>query len=221
MRAAASVLAVTLLAAASAAADPHRASGVGRLTGAHVLLLPVEVNAYELAYGGANSIRAERTERAREWVKAALERLLAGDRAVVARYVAPADPERNEQHVQVLGLYKLVRFAMISHLYHDQSYLPSVGERFEWTLGPAAKTLQEDNSSSRYGLFVEILEREMLGGALATFGELGRDRLLAAATIVDLTTGDALWLNYERGGSLATAEDATSVVTRLLRDLPF
>src|SRR4029077_17195486 len=98
-----------------------------------------------------------------------------------------ADPARNEQHVQVFGLHKLVRYAMIAHLYNDRYYLPSVGDRFEWTLGLGAAALHDDNPSSRYGLFVEILEREMLGGALATFGELGRDPLLGAAHTGALT----------------------------------
>ena len=221
MRAALGLLAVTLLTAAPAAAEPHRAPGVGRLTGARVLLFPLDVSSYEIARGNANAMRAERTEHAREWVQAALERLLPAERAVITKYAAPADAERNERHVQVIGLQKLVRNAIVGHAYVAQSYLPSVGDRFQWSVGPGVSVLHEDNPASRYGLFVEILEREMLGGALQTFGELGSDRLLAAATVVDLTTGDILWVNFERGGSLDTAADSTSVVTRLLRDLPF
>ena len=215
------VVALAWLGAAPAPAEPHRAAGVGRLTGTHVLLLPLDVNAYELARGGASSVQAERTEHARGWVRLAIAQLLPADRVTVTTYAPPSEPERNERHVEVLNLQKLVRNAVVAHEYNVVTYLPSVGDRFAWSLGPGAAVLRDDDPSARYGLFVEILERQMLGGALVTFGELGSDRLLAAASLVDLTTGDVLWLNFERGGSLATAADTTSVVTRLLRDLPF
>ena len=222
MRAAAlGLLAAACLAAAPAHAEPRHVAGLGRLSGADVLLLPIDVNAYELARGGANSVRAERTENAREWVRLALDRLLPAERVTLTKYVPPSDAERNERHGEVRNLYAAVRNAMIGHHYNAITYLPSVGDRFAWSLGPGVAVLREDHPGARYALFVEILERYMLGGALVTWGELGSDRLLASASVVDLTTGDVVWTNFERGGSVGSADETTSVVTRLLRDLPF
>jgi len=215
------LLAAACLAAGPAHAEPHRVAGLGRLNGADILLLPVDVNSYELARGGAKSVRAERTENAREWAQLTLDRLLPAGRVTLTKYMPPSDSERSERHGEVRNLYGVVRNAIIGHHYNAITYLPSVGDRFAWSLGPAAAVLREDHPAARYALFVEILERYMLGGAVVTWGELGSDRLLASASIVDLATGDVVWTNFERGGSVGSADETASVVTRLLRDLPF
>jgi len=221
VRAALGLVAVACLAAAPARAEPHRAPGAGRLTGAHVLLLPVRVDVYEAATVQLGVVQAERTENAREWVQAALERLLPPERAVMLKYAAPAAPERRERHAQVLGLHTVVRGAILAHQYNVAYYLPSLQGRFAWSLGPGVAVLREDSPSAGYGLFVEIVEHRLLGGTFVTLGALGSDRLIGVASVVDLTTGDVLWFNQERGGSLATAADTLGMVTRLLGELPF
>jgi hypothetical protein len=81
--------------------------------------------------------------------------------------------------------------------------------------------LRDDRGDSTYGLFVEVIERRMSRGWFATSAALGSDRLVGIASLVDLGTGDVLWFNQERGGSLETANDTLTVLKRLLRDVPF
>ena len=61
----------------------------------------------------------------------------------------------------------------------------------------------------------------MSRGWFATSAALGSDRLMGVATLVDLGTGDVLWFNQERGGSLETAGDTLIMLKRLLHDVPF
>jgi len=209
-------LAVTLLTTGAALAGPERAPGVGPLTG-NVLLLPVRVEVYEAAPAGVALLKADWTQSSRGYVETALEGLLGASRATIVRYAAPLDPDREDRHRQVLTVQGLVRAAIITHRYGDHFALPSK-RRFEWSLGPAASVLGNDTPAT-HALFVDLSERR-LSRHFVRIGSLG-DEFAASASVVDLGTGDVVWFNYERSGSVGTALDALTSVKRLLRDFPF
>ena len=213
--------ALAVLLAGPALGDPQRAPGVARLANARVLVLPMRVEVYENATAGEGVLKSEPTVNARQYVQTALETVLGGAPVVLVRYEAPSDPERNERHLEMLQFHTLVRNAILRHQFNAVFRLPSKRGRLEWSLGPGASILRGDSGDSTYGLFVEVIERRMSRGWFATSAALGSDRLMGNASLVDLGTGDVLWFNEERGGSLETANDTLTALKRLLRDVPF
>lgn len=210
-------LVVALLVAAPAFAGPERAAGVGRFNDNGILLLPLRVEVLEVAPGGATLLKPDWTENATTYAQTALDSVLGHNRAALVKYATPADGEQADRHAQVIKVHALVRDAIILHRYRDGFALPSKG-RFEWSLGPGASVLREDRTATRYALFVELSERR-LSPHFFRVGSLGNE-FSATASIVDLGSGDVLWFNYERGGSVGTAADTLDTVKRLLRDLP-
>ena len=207
--------------AGPALADSQRAPGVARLVDARVLVLPMRVEVYEHATAGEGVLKSEPTENARQYVQTALPTMLGSAPVVLVKYEAPSDPERNERHLEMLHFYTLVRSAILRYQYNDVFRLPSKRGRLEWSLGSGVSVLRDDCGDTRYGLFVELIERRMSRGGFATSAALGSDRLMGVASLVDLGTGDVLWFNQERGGSLETAGDTLIMLKRLLRDVPF
>jgi len=215
------IVALAACLAGPALADPQRAPGVDRLADARVLVLPMRVEVYENATAGQGVLKLEPTENARQYVQTALETVLGRAPVVLVKYEAPSDRERNDRHLEMLQFHTLVRSAILRHLFNDVFWLPSKRGRLEWSLGSGASILRDNRGDTRYGLFVELIERRMSRGWLATSAALGSDRLMGVASLVDLGTGDVLWFNQERGGSLETANDTLTVLKRLLRDVPF
>lgn len=211
--------ALAVFLAGPAVADPQRAPGVARLANARVLVLPMRVEVYENATAGEGVLKSEPTVNARQYVQTALETVLGT--VILVKYEAPADPESNDRHLEMLQFHTLVRNAILRHQFNVVFRLPSKRGRLEWSLGPGASILRGDRGDSAYGLFVEVIERRMSRGWFATSAALGSDRLVGIASLVDLGTGDVLWFNQERGGSLETANDTLAVLKRLLRDVPF
>jgi len=211
-------LAITVLVSGPATAGPERSATGGRLQVPGVLLLPVRVDVYEVAPAGVTLLKAEWTRQAQDFVRAALDRVLAGRTAIVP-YQAPADAERRDRHAQVIKVHALLRSAIVTHRYTAGSSLPSKS-RFEWSLGPGAAVLHDDDrTGAPYAMFVEMSEAR-LGRHFVTIGGLANE-FTGSASIVDLAAGDIVWFNYERTGAVGTAPDALATVTRLLRDLPF
>jgi hypothetical protein len=201
----------------SALAGPERAAGVGRLPEGGILLLPVRVQVYEVAPGSATLLKAEWTETALGWVRAAIDSVLGTARSRVVAYTAPADRERGERHEQVLRVHGAVRAAIVTHRYNPAFRLPSKAS-FAWSLGSGAAALREDQPTVQHALFVEISERRP-SRHFVTFGTLANE-LTGTASVVDLGTGDVLWFNHERSGGLGSAAETQATVKRLLRDLP-
>jgi hypothetical protein len=210
-------LAIPVLVSGPATAGPERSATGGRLQPSGVLLLPVRVDVYEVAPAGVTLLKAEWTQHAQDYVRAALGSVLAGRTAIVP-YQAPADPEHRARHAQVMKVHALLRSAIIAHRYTEGWSLPSKA-RFEWSLGPGASVLRDDRTAAPYAMFVEMSEHR-LSRHFVTFGGLANE-FSGSASIVDLAAGDIVWFNYERTGAVGTAPDALATMKRLLHDLPF
>ena len=211
----------TVLATGAALADPQRAPGVSRLSDPRVLLLPAQVEVWEIATTWFGVLKPEPTLNARRYTQAAIERELRHGRVVLVPYTASADPERNDRHLALLNLHAMIRREVLGQEANPLNRLPSKRGRLEWSVGPGMAAFREDSSGATHALLLELTARRMVGGQHATLAALGSDRLIGSASLVDLNTGDIVWFNSERGGSLDTEGETSSFMKRLLHDMPF
>jgi hypothetical protein len=211
-------------------AEVQRATGTVRLSGARVLVVPVYVEVHEIGAGGQSLLKADWTEAARGFIRAAVEANLADRSATVISYTEPEQAERRALHSQIGRVHGLVARAILNHQYVERFRLPGKGGRFEWTLGPAVSALSDDEGQAEYALFVTFVEGHASGGraamnvAAAVFGGMMiTGRQTGIASLVDLKTGDVVWFNLDRSaeGDLRNEADARQSVKRLLAGLPF
>lgn len=175
-----------------------------------------------------------------DWTASA-RRLLA-DALVAARPGGSSEvvfmPELEGDNAVLLAdyraLFKGVAATVLQHRLFKGDRLPTKITGFEYTLGPGAAKLGEIGGGD-YGLFVVTND---------AFGDSGRKALqifgllMAGATgfggmvssgihagyagLVDLRTGDLVWLNADlkMGGDVREADGATKRVAQLLEDFP-
>ena len=210
-------LVIAALLSGPAGAGPEHAPGAGRFTGSTILMLPIRVEVSETQPSGFALLKAEWTRDARQYVRGALDTVLAGHQPPLLDYQAPADPERRKRHAQVLLLQRLVQATIVMHRYTDAFELPTK-PRFEWSLGPGASVLG-DGAPAQYAMFLDLKEHRPSRHFVNIAGLA--NQYTGSVSIVDLATGDVRWFNHEKSGDLTTATSTLATVKRLLRDQVF
>ena len=182
--------------------------------------------------GGLFEPNAEWTEQAKTNIRTSLDKLqLQLGNAVVAAPEAYGDDARAvEEH---MALFAAVSQAVIEYQFFVGNRLPTKkrdnkNDVFEWSLGPGVASLP-GASGADYGLFLynkdeygstgrKILQVVALMGGVGvkSGGHVGY------AGLVDLKTGDLLWLNADAamGGDVREAEGSEKRVRQLLEDFP-
>lgn len=128
------------------------------------------------------------------------------------------------------ALFATVASSVINYQFFAGNRLPTRKNKpFEWTLGSGTKRLA-DLTGARYGLFINTRdEYGSTGRKLLQFFAAGlvgvsvkSGNHLGHAGLVDLTTGELVWLNadFEMGGDVRTAEGMNKRVGQLLEDFP-
>lgn len=195
-----------------------------------VLLMPLDIELSELTAGGMLEPRADWTEQAKTYVRAALDEALRGKHAAVVLYNPPAgDPEQTKADQQLLMLHEIVG-GMI--LFNSVVALPTKKGRFDWSLGGGVKPLHE-RTKADYALFVLFRDSYasagrvalMVGSALTalfTGAVVPGGTQIGIASLVDLRSGDIVWFNHLSSGSgdLRTPEAARTAVQSILTELP-
>lgn len=194
---------------------------------ARLLLMPPSVKLYEVSATGAQA-RADWTATATGHIDEALASQLGPRTAGVVRYQAPAEAERQREQTQVLKLHALVMRAILTHGLNPRFQLPNKGGRFDWTLGEHARGLGGETAAD-YALFTEFVDGYSSAGRVALNvtaailgGVIQHGRQAILASLVDLATGEVVWVNVhtDASGDLRTADSAAKAVRKLLRDLP-
>jgi len=196
---------------------------------ARVLLMPPDVELYELLASGLQEPRAAWTETAKRNVVAAIADLLRPKNAELVPYVAPtADPAAERRHTQLIKLHDAVCYSILVYQYGGPNQLPIKQGKFDWTLGSEASLLQREFGAD-YALFVfmrdsyssEGRKAMMVGLALLGIGVSGGAQV-GFASLVDLKTGNIVWFNrlISTTGDLRTAEPAHEAVEELLHNQP-
>ncbi|MEO7390466.1 MAG: hypothetical protein ABIV24_13440 [Sphingomonas sp.] len=193
-----------------------------------VLVFRPDVQVGSQSAGGVVSSRADWTGDARR---------LLGEALVAARPGGASDivfmPELEGDDALLLaeyrGLFRAVAETVLQHRLFKGNRLPTKKTGFEYTLGTGVAKLGALGAGD-YGLFIFTDDafgstgRKLLQIFAAGVAGVGvtSGRHVGYAALVDLRTGDLLWINadYQMGGDVRNAEGAAKRVSQLLEDLP-
>lgn len=201
-------------------------------SGKTILLLRPSVRVGEQSTGGLPEPRAEWTDQARIHIEAALADVQQKlGNVVIAAPEAYAEDARNV--AEHMSLFAAVSKAVIQYQFFVGNRLPTKKRdnkagQFDWSLGPTVAGLPGAGQAD-YALFLYTDDhygsagRKMLQivGLVAGVGVTSGQHI-GYAGLVDLKTGDLLWLNadFQMGGDVREREGAQKRVRQLLEDFP-
>jgi hypothetical protein len=189
-----------------------------------VALLPMDVELFELGVGGVTEPKAEWTASASALMKQAI---IEKNQALKLSLVEVSEKEADD-YAELLGLQAAVARSIAIHHFNAQMLaLPTKAGALSWNLGEAMKPLA-DKTGAQYGLFVWVRDyysspgRVAMGVVLAFAGvALHSAPQLGLATLVDLKTGQVVWMNRSTSMSdLRRADSAKGNVEQLLSQFP-
>lgn len=200
-------------------AEAVLAEGVLRLPeGAGVVLMPIDIELFEVSAGGVLEPRAD-------WTAVAGTHLAEGLRE---RLKAKRFADDGDERVQgLVRLHAAVSRAITVHHFGGLA-LPGKAGRLDWTLGAGARLLKEKTGAD-YALFAWVRDSYASGGrkAAIVLGALfaavmpgGSQQ--AHASLVELETGRVVWFNRlsRAGGDLRDADAARESLDALLEGFP-
>ena len=217
---AASVLATPALAAMSAVNPALTQNPAARPK--KVMLLPPQVFVYELSAGGVPTRMADWEATARDNLVAAANRL--AHEAGFELLPAPAlDAQLGDQLEAHMGLYERVAQSVFVYGRGDQEAWAHKKNEFDYTVGPGLAFLREQTGADAALIvlgsdFISSGGRRaafIVGLALGVVMPLGQSFITAG--IVDLTSGDVLWMSFDSSVSMDSRTPAD--VDGLMRDL--
>jgi hypothetical protein len=229
--------AAVLLAACSFSAaglgQSKLAPGFAKLpAGATVIVMPIDIELFELSVGGVPAPRAD-------WTKEAGERIRQSYLARKQGRMQMADMQDDPQLVELNRLHEAVAASILVHHFNPKQGLRAKYGRLDWSLGPDAARLGEKTGAD-YALFTVVRDAYASGArqalevfntaamiALALTGRVivtpGNSNVTRAhASLVELKTGRIVWANRltDRPGDLRDADAAKDTVEALLADFP-
>ena len=201
-------------------------------SGKKILLLRPSVRVGEQSTGGLPEPRAEWTDQARANIAAALDALQRnlGNEVIPAPEAYGDDARNVSEH---MALFAAVSQAVIEYQFFVGNRLPTKkrdnkADVFDWSLGDGVASLPGSGTAD-YALFIYNDDafgstgRKMLqiAGMFAGVG-VPTGNHIGYAGLVDLKTGDLLWLNadFQMGGDVREKEGADKRVRQLLEDFP-
>lgn len=194
----------------------------------NVLLMPPDVELFEMTVGGLLEPMAEWSETGRQNVIAALEDNLTGRDATLVPYASEAAVDFKSEHVQLVKLHDVVGGTIVMHnLLPPTTSLPTK-TAFDWSLGSGTRVLADEYGAD-YALFVTMRDSFASGGraALIVFGAIlgvgipGGSQY-GFASLVDLRSGEIVWFNQLASGTgdLRKPESAQAACRQLLTEFP-
>lgn len=195
-----------------------------------ILLMPADIELSEISAAGINFPKAEWTTAAIGHFTAALETFLQSRNATLVSYNAPpgSSPEA-DRHNQIIKLHNAVGNAVLAYKFNPAPTLPTIKDKFDYTLGEGVQVLAGEAGGAEYALFVTIRDSYASSERAAVimvgilFGIAVPGGIQSGfASLVDLVSGDIVWFNrlVNTSGDLRTAEPAKETVENLLSDFP-
>ena len=197
---------------------------------ARILVFRPSVRVGAQTTGGMNEPNVEWTEAAKTHLIAALEQQ---HRERGAQLVMVGDAEEEGELGDLVAdysaLFSTVANSALQHkMVGPSNRLPTKRDRFDWTLGEGAARLKPLGGD--YGLFLYTFDsygstgRKIVQGLALLLGGgfMPSGVHLGYAGLVDLDTGDLVWLNVDTsmGGDVRTAEGADKRVRQLMEEFP-
>lgn len=198
-----------------------------------ILVFRPSVSVGAQSTGGLFEPNSEWTERAKFNIQSALDKLQTqlGNEIVVAPDSFGEDARNLQEHMALFGA---VSRAVIEYQFFKGNRLPTKkrdnsAEVFDWSLGEGVSGLPGANDAD-YGLF--IFNKDAYGStgrkllqAVAILGagiSVKSGEHIGYAGLVDLKTGDLLWLNADAamGGDVREQDGSEKRVRQLLEEFP-
>lgn len=197
-----------------------------------ILLLPPSVRVGAQSTGGMFEPNAAWTEQARTNIRRSLDDIQAklGNAVIVA---PDANGEQARDLQEHMALFAAISQAVIEYQFFIGNRLPTKkrdnkADIFDWSMGKSVANLPGADDAD-YALFIynrdaygstgrKMLQMvAVLGGVGITSGEHK-----GYAGLVDLRTGDLLWLNadFAMGGDVREVDGSDKRVAQLLEDFP-
>lgn len=200
-----------------------------QIAGEKIVLFRPDIKVGEQSTGGIFEPRAEWTDEARKLMDSELMRAqsrLSNELMPMPEFYG----ENAEMVAEYQALFASVANAVVQYQFFPGNRLPTRKKGdFDWTLGNGTQRLA-DLTGARYGLFVYTEDqygstgRKVLQFAAAGLLGVGVSSgvHIGYAGLVDLKTGNLLWLNADgkMGGDVREADGMVKRVNQLLEDFP-
>lgn len=194
-----------------------------------ILLMPLDVELSELSAGGVPEPKADWTDAANKHMIAALQAINAERNLQLLTYnEEKLSPAKHDEILQILKLHGILGNSILLHQYVQPFALPTKVGKFDWSLGPAVRSLREETGAD-YALFFWVRDSYSSGGRVAVIvlaAALGvgipGGVQIGFASLVDLNTGNIVWFNRlaRPTGDLRNEPAARETTLVLLRGLP-
>jgi hypothetical protein len=197
------------------------------LRGSSVLLVDPDVRLFEKTSTGEYEFKVTWTMAAERAILHALVDQLNGRRLDLVPYeMPPRGSDRERGDLQVLKLHAAVSQAIQAHYLTPEGRLPTMGGKFDWTLGPGVRNFKAVRKVD-YVLLVSIRDSYSSKGR-GFAGVLGSELrptpgdLWGFASLVEKESGDIVWCNRLAApvGDLQEEEPARQAVRALLERFP-
>lgn len=198
-------------------------------SGDRVLLMPADIELYEMTAAGLLEPKADWTASAFANVTESAKQILKAKQDTLIVYEPPtAELDKMYDHQQIIKLHEVVGDAIVRHQINPYSQLPTKQNKFDWTLGRGVNALRDEYGAD-YALFIFMRDSYASAGRIAVMVvaavfrvgvPLGRQ--VGFASLVDLRSGDIVWFNrlFSPTGDLRTPEPARDAIQNLLDEFP-
>lgn len=220
----AALAALALAAGALAQQKSNRAPGFNKLAqGAKLVIMPADIELFEVSGGGIPEPRADWTAAAQQHVRTAYH----ARKDKLGLQVIDLEDDSSEPVLELNRLQRAVGSAIASHHFGTMA-LPTKEEKLDWSLGPSVNDVREKTGAD-YALFTYIRDSyasadrkaAMVVGALFGIGIAPGAVQYGFCSLVDLRTGQVLWANrvLRATGDLREAAPAQETIDTMLTGL--
>lgn len=173
-----------------------------------VVLLPPDITVYSVAAGGVTERSEDRSTEAIKLTTQTVHDVLGNDKSVEIVALPAFDDASRGRLDEHIALYEQVVTAALSHATGPNAW-PSKVERFDYTLGNGLRFLKERSGAdaavivfSQSGVPTTSSYLANLPLLLVGVIALPQARAMAITGVIDLETGNMLWLNraFAAGG---------------------
>jgi hypothetical protein len=192
---------------------------------AKVVIMPTDIELFSISAGGIPEPKADWTEAANRYFKAAL---IEKKKALGATTVDLSDKDADDFE-EINNLHAAVARSINMHHFGAGTFnLPTKDGKLDWSMGDPVQRIKE-RTGADYALFSWIRdsytsgERVLTMIALAAFGVgVPGGTQVGYASLVDLNTGRVLWFNKlaRATGDLREADKAKETLDALLNGFP-
>jgi hypothetical protein len=196
---------------------------------AKVLLMPPDIQLFEITAGGLHQPKADWTEAAKIHMHQALETLLKSREDTILVYQPPhQDPAAEHAHGQLIKLHEMVGRTILVHKYIEALKLPTQKDKMTYSLGTGVQSLRAAQAAD-CALFIFLRDSYASAGRVAVIAAgavmgfyIPGGVQLGFASLVDLNSGEIIWFNrlLRESGDLRTPEPAGEAVGQLLSGIP-